>query len=546
VPTDIERTIVAFLAAATWDATKEFLEAHPELLTDELRPFWEPLLRLAVQNDDKLAFHGIVEHQSLIESCRVDGIDKAFSKMAFAKHPPLSPSGGMSTAHRDRVSALLQLLDAGSADDVLMTIWTHPILFTPRALAAAENSVSTLSAIGEEGPAAVAKARLALLLRMQSLAGERSDVAAAAIQGLAKLLMTASSSTEKLKAVLVEHGDLLLTDTFIRYLSDVIITIERRRGDGASLLVGAHQIYLRYLRTSTSDHPILSFVQHQRQIASIREELRQAIEPMSRSELVAFLKATRLYLPYLIEREPECECRLRRILYFSGCAIGDEGLFADGIELAQSLMKSGNSSEALLIFVELSRLATSGDRQNDLLVVTGLMANALARVNHIDEAIAAFEKAIELARHLNKDLIEESLIGDLGHIYTDALDLPEKGLELHSQALEMCRRLGEADSAAMRLNSVALDYERLGNYERAMICCQEAIAIMRRMGGRDRRTGKYLRTLASIRQKSGDMEGAVSDYLAASDAFTRAEDTEAAGSARRDGELLQSLRRYID
>ncbi|MDP9350195.1 MAG: CHAT domain-containing protein [Chloroflexota bacterium] len=78
VPAALTDAVLAFFNARTWAESKQAVEKHADvLLTDEIGPVWESLLRQCAGNAE--AIRHIEEHRNLLIRCRQEGIDVAFA-----------------------------------------------------------------------------------------------------------------------------------------------------------------------------------------------------------------------------------------------------------------------------------------------------------------------------------------------------------------------------------------------------------------------------------------------------------------------------------
>jgi tetratricopeptide (TPR) repeat protein len=72
------QTIINFINAPTWEASKRFLESHPELLQPEIDTL---LQNLATQQEQDDARRIVEDHRRLLARCKDEGIDVAFAEL---------------------------------------------------------------------------------------------------------------------------------------------------------------------------------------------------------------------------------------------------------------------------------------------------------------------------------------------------------------------------------------------------------------------------------------------------------------------------------
>ena len=75
--------IQAFIQADTWAASQRFIEAHPELLSDETDQLLGQLVAVACQQGDAQTEGAFSEHRRLLARCRQVGMEAAFAERAM-------------------------------------------------------------------------------------------------------------------------------------------------------------------------------------------------------------------------------------------------------------------------------------------------------------------------------------------------------------------------------------------------------------------------------------------------------------------------------
>jgi hypothetical protein len=74
------RALQAFIFAETWDASRHVVEAHPELLGDEVDALLGQLIESAQEQGDDDTLRVLEEHRALLRRCRQAGVDAAFAE----------------------------------------------------------------------------------------------------------------------------------------------------------------------------------------------------------------------------------------------------------------------------------------------------------------------------------------------------------------------------------------------------------------------------------------------------------------------------------
>ena len=115
---------------------------------------------------------------------------------------------------------------------------------------------------------------------------------------------------------------------------------------------------------------------------------------------------------------------------------------------------------------------TDGPRQLDLLMALG---DAHFALDHYETALATFEQALPLSNQVNQPIFEAHLLGRMGSIYAEQGQL-DRSITYTSGALEVARRLGNAQTVGELLCLLALNHRDLEQIPQAIECCKKAIA----------------------------------------------------------------------
>ena len=87
-PEQLRQTLFALIQARNLDEALRFLEAHPELLTDEADALLGRLIDTAQARGDEAALRIFERHRALLRRCREVGIEQAFAELSGPPIPP--------------------------------------------------------------------------------------------------------------------------------------------------------------------------------------------------------------------------------------------------------------------------------------------------------------------------------------------------------------------------------------------------------------------------------------------------------------------------
>ena len=103
------------------------------------------------------------------------------------------------------------------------------------------------------------------------------------------------------------------------------------------------------------------------------------------------------------------------------------------------------------------------------------------RLKHLErrqQAKAAQEQSLNLAREVGDLSLQQENLSDLGLLETEAGEL-RKGVELQLQALDLTRQLKDSKAESIVLNNLAYAYEQLAQPQKALRCYQQALELAR-------------------------------------------------------------------
>ncbi len=119
----LAQTLQEWVSADTVDTSKQFLQAHPELLTDTAEATLSALLDLTNVQQDADAMQMLTDHRDLLGIARREGIDAAYAQI-----PDDSEIAEPATAEQSELEARLRELGINSQQDLERAVQEHPEL----------------------------------------------------------------------------------------------------------------------------------------------------------------------------------------------------------------------------------------------------------------------------------------------------------------------------------------------------------------------------------------------------------------------------------
>ncbi|MFE9882615.1 tetratricopeptide repeat protein [Streptomyces sp. NPDC005784] len=131
---------------------------------------------------------------------------------------------------------------------------------------------------------------------------------------------------------------------------------------------------------------------------------------------------------------------------------------------------------------------------------------ALAEASRYDEAILAYERAIELFTSLDNHNERGKTLNGLGLALCES-GRPAEALQIHQEALAIQQAVADLQEQAAVLNSLSLDHQALRNFEEACVTAEGAASLFQQLGDTTNEA-KALCTEAFALQASGRTEEA--------------------------------------
>jgi hypothetical protein len=73
-------TIAAFTAAPNWDASRQLLDEHPELLSPQADKLFEAMIQYGSGENQAQIIEQLTTHRDLLRLCRIIGVEEAFKQ----------------------------------------------------------------------------------------------------------------------------------------------------------------------------------------------------------------------------------------------------------------------------------------------------------------------------------------------------------------------------------------------------------------------------------------------------------------------------------
>jgi tetratricopeptide (TPR) repeat protein len=146
----------------------------------------------------------------------------------------------------------------------------------------------------------------------------------------------------------------------------------------------------------------------------------------------------------------------------------------------------------------------------DEVACTKGLGNAYYLLSNYPQAIASYEKSLDLAREIGDRQGEGNSLGNLGNAY-DSLGQYERAIDYHQQSLAIKREIGNRQGEGNSLGGLGNAYDSLGQYERAIDYHQQYLTISREIGDRQGE-GNSLGNLGNAYDGLGQYERAIDLY----------------------------------
>ncbi|MEJ5315346.1 MAG: hypothetical protein WHS45_13375, partial [Anaerolinea sp.] len=157
----LRSTILKMITAETWSKTEEFINAHPELLSDEAEQILEQLVQSAQERNDENARNIFEEHLQILHRAREVGTEKAFAEMQTEEEDSLR-------------STILKMITAETWSKTEEFINAHPELLSDKAEQILEQLVQTAQEKNDEKARNIFEEHLQILRRAREVGTEKA------------------------------------------------------------------------------------------------------------------------------------------------------------------------------------------------------------------------------------------------------------------------------------------------------------------------------------------------------------------------------------
>jgi len=149
------------------------------------------------------------------------------------------------------------------------------------------------------------------------------------------------------------------------------------------------------------------------------------------------------------------------------------------------------------------------DRQGEGALL-GILGLAYSDLGDYPKAISYYEQALKIARHIGRRQEEGALLGNLGSACLQLADYP-KAISYYEKALEIAREIGDRMVEGNCLGSLGIAYMNLADYPKAISHYEQALKIDREIGDR-KGEGTDLGNLGTTYANLADYPKAISYY----------------------------------
>ncbi|WP_298010522.1 CpXC domain-containing protein, partial [uncultured Anaerolinea sp.] len=157
----LRSTILKMITAETWTKTEEFINAHPELLSDEAEQILEQLVQSAQERNDENARNIFEEHLQILHRAREVGTEKAFAEMQTEEEDSLH-------------STIMKMITAETWSKTEEFINAHPELLSDKAEQILEQLVQTAQEKNDEKARNIFEEHLQILRRAREVGTEKA------------------------------------------------------------------------------------------------------------------------------------------------------------------------------------------------------------------------------------------------------------------------------------------------------------------------------------------------------------------------------------
>ncbi|MDJ0839775.1 MAG: tetratricopeptide repeat protein [Acidobacteriota bacterium] len=219
------------------------------------------------------------------------------------------------------------------------------------------------------------------------------------------------------------------------------------------------------------------------------------------------------------------------------------------IMLGRVLTRGGRSEQALTPLAEARTrfiiLAQAGNASAERMASVALSESAgcLFLLGQLDEAAAAYEENIELAKAKDWKRDQASDLGNLGTVRKNQGRYGES-LDALTQARDLFEALNEPRQVAITWHQIGVTYQQVNQYEQADRAYRQALALRIKEGDRGGES-TTLNQLANLHNLTGRLDEAVSFYRKAAEIYVMIQGQAKEGAVRNNlADTLIKLKRF--
>ncbi len=167
----------------------------------------------------------------------------------------------------------------------------------------------------------------------------------------------------------------------------------------------------------------------------------------------------------------------------------------------------------------------------------------LAQAKNYAEAIAAFEKALQIYREIKDRSAESVMLNNIGLTYFRQKQY-QKAIEFHQQSLAIKKQIGDRKGESTSLSNIGVVHYNQGQFETAIAFFQQALAIRQQIGDK-RAEVTSLSYLGNAYRNLKQYQKAIDIYQQALAIFRQIGNSQAEGYALSDlGDVYRRLGQY--
>jgi tetratricopeptide (TPR) repeat protein len=139
------------------------------------------------------------------------------------------------------------------------------------------------------------------------------------------------------------------------------------------------------------------------------------------------------------------------------------GLYQDGIQLCQKILKQFDSDTDIICFK--------------------MLGNYHYHLSNYSKSIDFYQQSLSISKEIGNHCGEGNALCGLGIVY-DSMGLHEQAIDFYKQHLMIAREINDRQGESISQGNQGLAYNSIGDYKQAIICHQQHLKIAREIGDR--------------------------------------------------------------